>query len=223
RRTFEAGGLPLVSRLALSNCADLLPLVEWNAAHAIHFFRIPSALFPWSHEYELEELPDYEEIAATLAAVGAAARSHHQRLTAHPSHFVQLASPDEALLARSLRHLELNARVFDLMGYAPSHANKINIHIGATHGSKQRSLQRFAAAVGRLSDSARLRLTVENDDRPGLFSLADLLPLHAIAGTPLVFDYLHHALVPGGLSQRDALLAALATWPRGIRPVVHYR
>ena len=64
---------------------------------------------------------------------------------------------------------------------------------------------------------------VENDDRPGLFSLADLLPLHAIAGTPLVFDYLHHALVPGGLSQRDALLAALATWPRGIRPVVHYR
>ena len=46
-----------MSALALANCADLLPLVAWNAAHGIHFFRIPSALFPWSHEYELEQLP----------------------------------------------------------------------------------------------------------------------------------------------------------------------
>ena len=57
RRTFEAQGLPHISRLALANCRDLLPLVEWNAARGIHFFRIPSALFPWSHEYELEQLP----------------------------------------------------------------------------------------------------------------------------------------------------------------------
>ena len=65
--------------------------------------------------------------------------------------------------------------------------------------------------------------TVENDDRPSLFSIADLLPLHAMAGVPLVFDYLHHALLPGGLSEREALEAALATWPTGVRPVVHYR
>jgi hypothetical protein len=140
--------------------------------------------------------------------VGAAARAAHQRLTAHPSHFVQLASPDPALLARSIRDLELNARVrpgqrelssqllpacallvlvlfcaamlrhdqhgnwakwcfpdeccavpavpavqvFDLMGYPPSHWNKINIHVGAVHGgSKAAALQRFAAAVERLS------------------------------------------------------------------------
>lgn len=57
RKTYEAEGLPRVSALALANCADLLPLVAWNAAHGIHFFRIPSALFPWSHEYELEQLP----------------------------------------------------------------------------------------------------------------------------------------------------------------------
>lgn len=46
-----------MSRLALANCRDLLPLVAWNAERGIHFFRIPSALFPWSSEYELEQLP----------------------------------------------------------------------------------------------------------------------------------------------------------------------
>ena len=57
RKTFEAQGLPAVSRLALANCRDLLPLIQWNRGKGIHFFRIPSALFPWSHEYELEQLP----------------------------------------------------------------------------------------------------------------------------------------------------------------------
>lgn len=46
-----------MSRLALANCRDLLPLIQWNRDNGIHFFRIPSALFPWSHEYELEQLP----------------------------------------------------------------------------------------------------------------------------------------------------------------------
>jgi UV DNA damage endonuclease len=64
---------------------------------------------------------------------------------------------------------------------------------------------------------------VENDDRTNLYSIADLLPLHAMAGIPLVFDYLHQALLPGGMSEEEALLAALGTWPAGIRPVVHYR
>ena len=38
------------------------------------------------------------------------------------------------------------------------------------------------------------------------------LVLTAMAGTPLVVDYLHHALVPDGLSEAEALAAAVATW-----------
>lgn len=94
-----------------------------------------------------------------LAAVGAAARAARQRLTCHPSHYVQLATPDAALRARSMRHLELNARVFDLMGYAPSHDNKINIHVGGHYGCKRAALHRFAAALDGLTHSCRARLT----------------------------------------------------------------
>ena len=45
------------------------------------------------------------------------------------------------------------------MGYQPSHANKINIHVGALRGSKERSLARFAGAVDQLSPACRARLT----------------------------------------------------------------
>lgn len=45
------------------------------------------------------------------------------------------------------------------MGFAPSHWNKVNIHVGGVFGDKQAALARFAAALDRLSDGARARLT----------------------------------------------------------------
>lgn len=123
-----------MSRLALQNCRDLLPLIEWNHRHGIRLFRLSSALFPWAsqYEYELEQLPDFEAIAAVLAEAGALARRHGQRLTSHPPHFVKLASREEELVAAGLANLELHSRLFDLLGFQPSHWNKINIHVSAT-------------------------------------------------------------------------------------------
>ena len=37
-----------------------------------------------------------------------------------------------------------------------------------------------------------------------------------------VFDFHHHKFCPGGLTEREAVYAAIATWPPGIRPVVHW-
>jgi UV DNA damage endonuclease len=126
RRTFDAKGLEYVSRLALQNCLDLAHVVRWNHAAGVRLFRVSSQLFPWSGEYRLEELPDYEAIAAALAATGRAARACGQRLTTHPPHFVKLASPDAELARRSAAWLEVHSKVFDLMGYAPSHWNKVS-------------------------------------------------------------------------------------------------
>ena len=58
-----------------------------------------------------QRLADFEAIVETLVAVGEAARACRQRLTAHPSHYVQLASVRKGVVESSLRHLELNARV----------------------------------------------------------------------------------------------------------------
>jgi len=81
---------------------------------------------------------------------------------------------------------------------------------------------RFAKTFETLSNSLRARLTVENDDRVTSYSVADLTQLHAATGVPITFDFHHHQFCDGGQSQSEALETALSTWPRGVRPVVHW-
>ena len=62
---------------------------------------------------------------------------------------------------------------------------------------------------------------VENDDR--VYSLTDVLDLHRRSGIPVVWDILHHhCLDPQGIPDREALELALATWPDGVRPKIHF-
>lgn len=73
--------------------------------------RLTSNFFPWCTEYQLDELPDIEAIKEELAFAGKLARAYDQRLTFHPSHFIKLAAPDEALLAKSIKELEVHSQV----------------------------------------------------------------------------------------------------------------
>lgn len=94
------------------------------------------------------------------------------------------------------------AQIFDLMGFEPSHWNKINIHVGGVYGDKKSTIDRFAANFRRLSPNLRARLTLENDDTPSGYSISDLLPLHEATGIPLVFDFHHYKFCPGGFCQQ---------------------
>ena len=90
-------------------------------------------------------------------------------------------------------------QVLDLMGFQPSHWNKINIHIGGVYGDKLSTLDRFAQNFERLSDNCKARLTLENDDWGCAFSVKDLLPLSQRCGIPIVFDFHHHKFCSGAL------------------------
>ena len=37
-----------------------------------------------------------------------------------------------------------------------------------------------------------------------------------------VFDFHHQKFCPGSFNEKEALYAAMATWPKGVRPVVHW-
>ena len=74
KRTFLAKGLPYASQLALKNTSDLKTIIDWNEKHGVKVFRITSCLFPWSSEYELEQLPDFAEIRKNLETAGQMAR-----------------------------------------------------------------------------------------------------------------------------------------------------
>ena len=215
RRTFLEKGIAYASELALQNVQALLQIVEWNVANGIRVFRVTSDLFPWASEYKLEDLPHFTEIRSYLEAVG----RHPIRISAHPGPFNKLAGSG-ATLANTIKDLEIHSHVFDLMGLPATHWHKINIHVGGAYGDKGETLKRFAENFKLLSTNLRGRLTVENDDKPGLYTVADLQGLHQMIGIPIVFDYFHHKLHPGTQTEEEAFIMAYNTWD--VKPVFRY-
>lgn len=222
RRTFDDRGITYASELALQNVLDLEKILAWNEANGFKFFRISSDIMPWASEYELEQLPDFEAIAASLRRSGDFASKHGHRLTFHPGPFNKLTSADERVVQNTIRDLTIHGEIFDLMGVSRTPYNKINIHVGAHYNDKPKALDAFCRNFERLPESVQQRLTVENDDKASLYSVAELY--HGVfqrLAIPIVFDFHHHKFCDGSLDERDALEIACMTWG-SIKPVVHW-
>ena len=223
-RKFKLGGLQLASDIALANARDLLPILQWNERNGIRLFRLGSELFPrWNH-YELADLPDIALIAQHLRAAGDYAKAHGHRITTHPGPFHILGSPDAAVVDNSIVSLERHSELFDLMGFAPSFENKINIHVGSTYGDKPGTIARWLHNYDRLSDSVKARLVIENDDKASMYSVRELHKmLHVEIGIPITFDYWHHTFNTGDLSEEEAFFIARETWTRyNVTQCTHY-
>jgi UV DNA damage endonuclease len=215
RKTFLEKGIAYASELALQNVQALLRILEWNVENNISVFRATSDLFPWASEYRLKDLPHYREIREVLEAAG----KLPVRISSHPGPFNKLAG-EGATLKNTIKDLETHSEVFDLMNLKASPWNKINIHVGGAYGDKVETLKRFAKNYYLLSENLRGRLTVENDDKGGLYTVKDLEVLHEMIGIPIVFDYFHHQLHPGTQTEEEAFFTALNTWR--VRPTFHF-
>jgi len=215
RKTFLEKGIQYASTLALQNVQAFLKVLEWNVAHNIKVFRVTSELFPWASEYRLENMPDFKEIRSLLEEAG----KLNVRVSSHPGPFNKMAGSG-ATLDNTIKDLEIHSQIFDLMNLPTSRWNKINIHVGGAYGDKTETIQRFAQNFKKLSSNLQSRLTVENDDKQGLYTVAELCPLHEMTGIPIVFDYFHHRLHPGFQTEKEAFLLAYSTW--NVKPVFHY-
>ena len=222
KRTFESKGINYASQLGLDNCKDLLEIIKWNNENGFNFFRITSNLFPWCSEYDLKDMPDYNEICDILSEAGRYAIDNDIRITSHPGPFNVLTSPHPHVVDNCIKDLSIHGEVFDLMNLSRTPYNKINIHIGGAYGDKVSAMERFCENFHRLPESVKTRLTVENDDKATMYSVKDLYEgVYCKIGIPIVFDYHHHRFCTGGLTEEDALEVAISTW-NNIVPVVHY-
>jgi len=220
QKTWDERGLDYASELTLQNFADLYEILQWNVDNDIYFYRCSSGLVPWNSQFELEALPDYDEIAELATACGTFIEDHGLRLTFHPDYWCKLASESEETVENSVAAIEYHADWLDLLGLDRSPYYSINVHIGATYGDKEATAERFRSVVSGLSPGARQRLTVENDDKESLWSVPELV--EAVGDlVPVVFDYHHHQFTDRGLTYREAFDLARSTWG-DIRPVVHY-
>ena len=223
KRTFKERGLPYASKLALQNCKDLLTVLKWNHANGIHFFRLSSDLFPWSSEYNLSDLPDYDDICLALQEAGDFVHDNGHRITTHPGPFNVLGSPKEDVVIKTIKELNTHSEIFDMMGLEESPYAKINIHVGGTYGGDfAGTAERWCRNFFKLSVGCQNRLTVENDDKASMWSTRHLYNyIHKVIHIPIVFDYHHHKFCTGGQTEQEALELAMSTW-HGVKPVVHY-
>ncbi|MCS7222380.1 MAG: UV DNA damage repair endonuclease UvsE [Anaerolineae bacterium] len=203
--------------VSLAYLRDILGYLERSG---LRMYRMAADLAPYLAHPDLPQFAhQIEECEAELSLVGEMASALGVRLSFHPSAYVALGSPEEAVAARSARYLIGLARILDAMGLGPEAV--VVVHVGGAYEDREAALARWAARYDALPEATRRRLALENDD--SIFSLADVYRVHRRTGVPLVFDYLHYLNHnPEGIELAEAIDLALNTWPKGVRPKVHF-
>jgi UV DNA damage endonuclease len=226
-KVLGAGGLPShdtrrhQSEPSLGVSLDrLTAILAYLDGADVRFYRFATGLAPYASHPDLPRFRDASKrFAPQLAAVGERARASGIRLTSHPGQYTVLNSENPEVRRLAAVELEVQAELMDGMGLGPE--SVVVLHVGGAAGGTDAALDRFVAGFETLTDPARTRLVVENDDRS--FSLADVLRLSERIGRPVVWDVLHHHCHdPDGIPNREALDLALRTWPDGVIPKVHY-
>ena len=203
--------------------AALHAIFDYLERIGVDMYRMTASLAPYATHPEIGLRPEFahqvEDCAEELAALGARANELGLRLSTHPGQYVVLNSETPEVQAGAIRDLELQAQLLDAMGVGPEAV--VVLHVGGAAGGFDAALARFEAGLERVSDRARDRLVIENDDRT--FALGHIMELHRRTGLKVVWDILHHHCNdPDGIGDREALELALSTWPDGVRPKIHY-
>lgn len=203
--------------VSLQNLRAILAYLE---RHELRMYRMATALAPYASHPELTQFHrQVEECADELAAVGALARSLDVRLSTHPGQYTVLNSENPDVRDAAVAELEVQAALLDAMGLSAEAV--VVLHVGGTAGGIEAATERFLAGFECLSDAARSRLAIENDDRS--FSLADVVSISERCGTPVVWDILHHRCHdPDRIPDEEALRLAAATWRPDVVPKVHF-
>ncbi len=205
-----------VSKICLHNSFSLQSALDYCSHHQIGCFRVLSPILPCKTHpecgYNVGDLPECEQIRSGFIKAGQTATKHGLRTTFHPDQFIVLNSPRPDAVRASVLELEYQAELAAWIG-----ADVITIHAGGRYGNKKKALDDLRRGINLLSESARSRLALENDDRS--YTPMDLIPVCQQESIPFVYDVHHHRCLPDSLGLDDATCAALKTWNR--EPLFH--
>lgn len=198
----------------------LARIFDYLEANDIRMYRISSDLAPYVTHPEMPQFHGMiEECADELKAIGRRARRLKLRLSFHPSQFIVLNSPDPVLVQKSIADLAAQTEMLDLMELDRDAV--VIVHAGGTYGDPKSGCARWIDIYKTLSPAIRRRLVLENDDHR--YSAADVLQIHEASGVPLIFDHQHFwCYNPEQLELRATVERFLQTWPKGVRPKIHF-
>lgn len=195
------------------NLEDVKRSLRWNLEHGLRFFRISSDLIPFG---PMDVFPfDWEEAFAwKLKSIRKLVRKEKLRVTSHPGQYTVLNSPRPDVVDASVDELEHQARVLRAM----DPKGTMTLHVGGAYGDKPAALERFEQNLARLSDDARQRLAIENDDTT--WDLPEVVELAERTGLRVIPDLFHHLVFPDDTLPDDELAELLeraaATWGKGV-------
>jgi|694.fasta_scaffold34124_5 UV DNA damage endonuclease len=214
--------LDVASELIKRNTKDLISIMKWNSENSVKFFRVSSNLFPfYDHTeigYKIEQLKDKEEIIENMRLAGALAKTYGIRLSCHPGPYTCLASKDPDVCSKSIKSVEMHYEIGQMLG---SENFCINFHIGGAYLDKIETAKRFCKNFMSLDSSVRDQVTIENDDKPGMWSVTELYEkIYSECGVKLVLD-VHHHKFRNDESIEQAASLCFSTWQKET-PKIHY-
>lgn len=205
--------------LIFHNLGVLEAMIDYNVLHEVKRYRISSSLIPFASSKACT-LDWRREFRGRLEQIGEKIRSAGIYISVHPGQYTVLNSPKSEVVRASVREVEYHA---DLLRYLQAdESGKIILHVGGEYRDKESAMRRFVENYQQLPSEIKKCLTIENDDK--IFSVEDVLRISQMTGTPVIYDNLHHQVLPsmGGFSECEILEKVLATWVNKGRPKMHY-
>lgn len=208
----------VLRRLIAENLESLRQIIEWNIEHQILYYRITSGLVPYA-SHKINRLGWAKEYSPVFDDIGCLLQKTGMLVAMHPGQYTVLSSPDQDVVRRSLEEIEYHNTVLDLLKTGSE--AKITVHLGGSYTDKKAAIGRWMDNFRLLSDGAKRRLAIENDEK--VYTISDCLLVHTQTGVPVVFDYFHHQLNPDGHTYLEALEKCLTTWTKQHeKPEVHF-
>lgn len=213
----EESRLNKVRKVAKQNIENTLRVLRHNVAHNIFIYRFSSQTIPLATHPLLEKWDYLKEFTCELRELGDYCKENSLRVSAHPDHYTLINSPDEKIVANSIKDLEYHAGLFSTMGL--DFNTKMVMHIGGMYKAKEASIKRFKENFNTLPDHLKKRLMLENDDRS--YSASDVLNICHELKVPMVLDVHHHMVVNENNHIGDLLPDIYGTW-NGHVPKIHF-
>ena len=234
--TARTKGVEYLKELALKNIKDVLLLLDWNKKNNIRSYRLSSDMFPHIGNDKLET--GYNEMGlkyslsfaeSTLKEIGRRSKLYGIRLSFHPGHFNQIASPNEAVFKNTVIDLYIHSVILDIIEDGlelEQNRGILCIHGGGIYGDKKKTIERWIDRFYELPEIVKDRICLENCEK--CYSSEDCLELSEKLNIPHIFDIHHYncynILHKDVVQPRIELLLPriFATWhKRKLKPYFH--
>lgn len=195
-------GLKVLSQRILHNSQHMIRTLDAAISAGARHYRVSSSLFPLLTDQTLElkysDIHEFDTVVANLKAAGDYARAHDITLSSHPDQFNVLSSYNPNVVDKTIRELDHQSYVLDMMGCKANYSTPMCLHLNKTPNLKEETVQeyvqRFLYNLSRCSRGVRHRLVLENEDKA--YWNCENLYTHFAGHLPLVYDNLHDTCNP---------------------------